>query len=189
MAKPEQLLTHPHEELVRQTLRALGDDPTRDGLVDTPARVVRSWAELYSGYRKNPADLFTTFEKGTYDQMVVLREIEFYSTCEHHMLPFVGRATIGYIPGARIVGISKLARLLDVFARRLQVQERITDQVTAALDEHLGPRGSGCIIIAQHMCMTCRGVGKQHSNMVTTSLRGCFRDDPTKGEFLRAGGL
>jgi GTP cyclohydrolase I len=141
---------------------------------------------MFAGYKQDPAALLKVFEDGACDQMVVLRDIEFYSTCEHHMLPFFGRAHIGYLPQGKVVGISKLARLLEVFARRLQIQERIGQQVTAALQEHLKPLGCGCVLEAQHLCMTSRGVQKQDSVMVTSSMLGQFRSDPAvREEFMK----
>ena len=167
------------EELVRQMLLVIGENPDRDGLLDTPDRVVRMWGELFSGYKKDPAEVFKTFESDGYDQMVVLRDIEFYSMCEHHMLPFFGRLHIAYIPSpdGKVIGVSKLARLAEIFTRRLQIQERIGKQIVEALDEHLKPLGSACIIEATHLCMVARGVQKQNSVMVTSAVTGVFRDD------------
>jgi GTP cyclohydrolase I len=150
-----------------------------EGLHETPARVVRSWREIYGGYRMDPAKILKTFDEKAPDEMVVLDQIEFYSTCEHHMQPFFGRAAVAYIPDGRVVGISKLARLVDVYARRLQIQERLTAQVTEALDNYLKPKGSACVIRAKHFCMLCRGVRKQNSIMTTSSLTGVFRDNPS----------
>ncbi len=174
------------EELVRGTIMAIGDDVAREGLVDTPRRVVKSWKELYGGYKTNPeAVLGTTFEKGTYDQMVICKQIELFSTCEHHMLPFFGRAHIGYIPGERVVGLSKLARLVEVFSRRLQIQEKLTEQIASTLDKVLKPRGVMVVIEAKHFCMCARGVGKQNSSMMTSSVRGVFMDDSkARSEFM-----
>ena len=165
-------------------LEFIGEDPDREGLRETPKRVIDSYAELFSGYHIDPASVLKTFEDGACDEMVVLKGINFSSMCEHHMLPFLGVAHIGYVPDKRIVGISKLARLLEVFSRRLQVQERLTVQVTKALDEHLKPLGSACVIEATHLCMVCRGVQKT-ATMVTSSLTGVFRDEPSaRAEFL-----
>lgn len=169
---------------VRQIIEVIGDNPTRSGLKETPDRVIKSWEELYRGYKQDPAEVFKVFDEN-HDEMVVLKDVEFYSMCEHHMLPFFGRAHIGYLPLGKVIGVSKLARLLDVFARRLQIQERLGSQVVDALMEHLKPKGAGIILEAQHFCMTCRGVNKQNSVMTTSSLRGAFRDDPaTRAEFL-----
>jgi GTP cyclohydrolase IA len=167
-------MTSHQEELIFNQLKAIGEDPTREGLLDTPARVVRSWNEIYSGYEHDPQDFLTVFDAGTYDQIVLLKDVEIYSMCEHHMLPFFGKAHIAYIPGEHVIGISKLARLVDMYARRLQIQERIGEQVTTALMEYLKPKGAACIIEAEHMCMRMRGVGKQNSTMVTSSLKGAF---------------
>lgn len=161
------------QNIVRQ-LQYIGEDPNREGLKETPNRIVRSWGELYSGYGQDPKELLTTFDSDGYDQIVLLKDIELYSMCEHHMLPFFGKAHIAYIPDKRIIGISKLARLLDIFARRLQIQERIGEQVTSTLMEILQPKGVACIIEASHLCMRMRGVSKQNSTMVTSSLKGVF---------------
>jgi len=155
-------------------LVAIGEDPNREGLLDTPKRVVKSWSELYRGYSQKPEDVLTVFDSGGYDQIVLLKDIELYSMCEHHMLPFFGKAHVAYIPDGKVIGISKLARLVDIFARRLQIQERIGDQVTDSLMEYLKPKGAACIIEATHMCMRMRGVGKQNSVMSTSSMRGVF---------------
>lgn len=172
------------EENVRRIIEYIGDDPNRPGVLETPSRVVRSYAELFSGYKVDPASIFKTFDEPC-DEMVIVRDIEFYSTCEHHMLPFFGKAHIGYIPNGKVAGVSKLARLLDVYARRLQIQERIGQQITNDLDKYLQARGSACVLEAKHSCMTCRGVNKQHSTMVTSSLTGVFREKPeVRAEFL-----
>lgn len=173
-------LTEPtKEELVRQILQAIDPNPQREGLQDTPARVVRSWLEMFGGHQMEASLKLTTFDAEGSDEIVLLKNIEFYSTCEHHMLPFSGIAHVAYIPTTTIVGISKLARVVDVFGRRLQNQERITMQVTRLLEEKLEPRGVACILEAKHHCMQCRGVGKQNSKMVTSSMRGVFKDDAT----------
>lgn len=166
----------PHDN-IRRILQYIGEDPERPGLKETPDRVVRSYAELYAGYKQNPADVFKTFENGC-DEIVLLKNIQFTSTCEHHLLPFIGTASIAYVPqDGKVIGLSKLARLLEIFARRLQIQEKLTTDVTTALNEHLKPLGSACIIKASHLCVACRGVQKQHSEMVTSSLTGVFRED------------
>jgi len=159
---------------IRFQLKCMGEDPDREGLLKTPDRVIRSWDELFSGYFEKPEDLMTTFNSDGCDQVVILKNIEMYSMCEHHMLPFFGYAHVAYIPNKKVIGISKLARLLDVFARRLQIQERIGEQVTAALMKYLQPKGAACIIEATHMCMRMRGVNKQESVMSTSSLKGVF---------------
>lgn len=158
-------------------LEYIGEDPDREGLQDTPIRIVNSWKELFKGYKQDPNDILTTFDKGTYDQIVILKDIELYSMCEHHMIPFFGKAHVAYMPHDKVVGISKLARLVDIFARRLQIQERLGEQVTIALMEILNPLGAACIIEATHMCMRMRGVSKQNSVMVTSSMKGVFLQD------------
>ena len=172
------------EDNVLRLIQFIGDDPKRDGLLDTPARVVKSFAEIYGGYHMRMEDILTVFDQAC-DEMVILRDIEFYSTCEHHMLPFYGKAHIAYIPDGKVIGISKLARVLEMYSRRLQNQERICSQVTEALMEHLKPLGAACVLEGQHFCMQCRGVGKQNSVMITSSLLGKFREDPTvRTEFM-----
>jgi GTP cyclohydrolase I len=172
-------------ETVYDQLMAVGDDPTREGILETPKRVVKMWDEIYKGYKQNPEDIFKTFDKGTYDQMVVLRGSELYSMCEHHMLPFFGKVHVAYIPNEKVIGISKLARLVDIFSKRLQIQERIGEQVTTAIMKYLKPKGAACVIEATHLCMKMRGVEKQNSIMVTSSLKGEFLDNPSaKQEFL-----
>lgn len=175
-------------KLIRDLLIAIGEDPTREGLLDTPKRVVKSWIELFGGYDKDiKAILGTTFvqEGYKYDEMVLLRNVELYSTCEHHLLPFYGTAHVAYIPRERVVGLSKLARLVDAFSKRLQIQEKLTNQIANALVEHLDPIGVAVIIDAKHHCMCARGVGKQNSSMVTSALRGVFKTKPeARQEFL-----
>ncbi len=170
---------------VRQLIDFIGDDSRREGLRDTPRRVIKSYAELFAGYKTDPkVVLGTTFEKGTYDQIVTLKDIEMYSTCEHHMIPFVGSVTIGYIPGDRVVGLSKLARLVEVFSRRLQIQEQLTEQIAQTLEEVLKPVGCMVIVRAKHFCMCARGVNKQRSEMVTSAIRGRFKEIEVRSEFL-----
>ena len=170
------------EAAVRTLIAWAGDDPDREGLVDTPRRVVATYEEFYAGYRQNPADaLDRTFEDvGSYDDMVVVRDIPFHSHCEHHMVPFVGKAHVAYFPAERVVGLSKLARVIDIFAHRLQTQERLTAQVVAAIDEALKPRGIAVMIEAEHQCMTLRGVHKHGASTVTSQFTGIFRDDPAE---------
>lgn len=164
----------------------IGEDVDREGLKDTPSRVVKSWRQIYSGYGQNPVEILgTTFDASGYDEMVMLRDIEMYSMCEHHMLPFHGKAHIAYIPSDRVVGLSKLARLVDCFARRLQIQERLTKQIADSITEVLKPKGVMVVIEAQHMCMTMRGVGKQNSVMTTSAIQGAFTEDKVKQEFLQ----
>lgn len=173
------------QDNIRRILQYIGEDPTREGLRETPDRVVRSYAELFSGYKSKPEEVFKFFESPC-DEMVVLRDVEFYSTCEHHMLPFIGKAHIGYIPDGRVIGLSKLARLLEIYSRRFQIQENLTVQITNALNEGLKPKGSACVIEAKHLCMACRGVNKQNSTMITSSMTGVFRDKPeARAEFLQ----
>lgn len=174
---------HIKNNLVEQ-LKYIGEDPTREGLLDTPRRVVKSWNEIFAGYQKSPADILTVFDAAGYDQIVLLKDIEFYSMCEHHMLPFYGKAHVAYIPNKKVIGISKLARLVEIYAKRLQIQERMGDQITGALMEYLQPQGAACIIEASHMCMRMRGVAKQNSSMITSSMRGVFRDNPSTKEEL-----
>ncbi len=173
------------DTIVRQ-LEYIGEDPNREGLKETPNRIIRAWRnEIFSGYREDPQELFTTFDTDGYDQIILLKNIEIFSMCEHHMLPFFGIAHVAYIPNERIVGISKLARLVDIYARRLQIQERIGEQVTNDLMTYLRPKGAACVIEAVHMCMRMRGVSKQRSSMVTSSLKGAFFDKPeVRQEFL-----
>ncbi len=171
--------------LITLLLEQVGDDPNREGLLDTPKRIVKSWDTLYCGYKQNPETLFRTFQAGTYDQVVVLKDIELYSMCEHHMLPFFGKAHVAYLPDRKVIGISKLARLVDMFSRRLQIQERIGEEVTQALMQYLQPKGAACIIEATHMCMRMRGVTKQNSVMLTSSMKGCFLENgEIRQEFL-----
>lgn len=170
------------EDNILRQLQYIGEDVTRDGLLDTPKRVVKSWKELFSGYGKDPKDVFKKFDPDGYDEIVLLKNFEIYSMCEHHMLPFFGKAHVAYIPEAKegkIIGISKLARLTDIFARRLQIQERIGKQVVEELNKNLNPKGAACIIEASHMCMRMRGVNKQNSIMITSTVTGAFREDPS----------
>ena len=177
------------EEAVRTLIRWAGESPGREGLVDTPARVIRAYEEWFEGYEQDPAEMLQrTFEEvGGYDDMVILRDIPFESCCEHHMAAIRGIVHIGYLPRGRVVGISKLARVVDAFAHRLQVQERLTAQIADTVEEVLAPRGVGVVIKATHACMTTRGVRKHGVSMVTSRMLGAFRDDPaTRHEFLTA---
>lgn len=171
------------EEAVRTLIAWAGDDPSRDGLVDTPRRVIEAYAEFYGGYGQDPGvELDRTFEDvGAYDDIVLVRDIPFYSHCEHHMVPFIGKAHVAYYPTEnRVVGLSKLARVVEIFARRLQTQERLTGDVVAAIDEALKPRGIAVMIEAEHQCMTLRGVRAHGAATVTTQFTGAFRDDPAE---------
>ena len=179
---------HEAEAAVRTLIRWAGDDPDREGLLDTPGRVTRSYKELFAGYEIEPRQyLERTFEEvGGYDQMVVLKDIRFVSFCEHHMLPVVGKAHVAYLPTDRVVGISKLARVVRGFARRLQIQEKMTAEIATAIEEVLRPQGVGVVIEAEHSCMTLRGVNAPGASLSTSHLIGVVRDDPrTREEFLR----
>ena len=175
------------EQAVRTLLRWAGEDPRREGLLETPKRVVEAYRDWFSGYEVDPREyLSRTFEEtGGYDEMVVLRDIEFESHCEHHMAPIIGKAHVGYLPTTKVVGISKLARVVDVFARRFQVQEKMTAEIARCINEVLKPRGVGVVIEATHECMTTRGVHKRGVSMITSKMLGTFRTDArTRSEFL-----
>jgi len=175
------------EELIRQWLKYLGEDPARQGLQRTPERVAEAWKFLTKGYTQ---DIHDVINGAVFDveanHMIIVKDIEVYSLCEHHMLPFFGRCHIGYIPNGKVLGVSKLARITDIFARRLQIQERLTNQIAETIMETLSPEGVGVVIEAQHLCMMMRGVEKQNSNMVTSAMFGSFRDSiSTRNEFLQ----
>lgn len=175
------------EAAVRTLIRWAGDDPRREGLEDTPARVVRSYEEFYDGYKHDPEEILrTTFEETEgYDEMVVLKAIDFHSHCEHHMVPIIGKAYVAYLPDKRVVGISKLARVVETYAKRLQIQEKMTAQIANAINDVLKPRGVAVIVEAEHQCMTTRGIHKPGVSMVTSTMLGAFRDDAsTRREFL-----
>ena len=175
------------EEAVRTLLRWAGDDPSREGLVGTPDRVLRAYGEFFAGYEENPVSVLErTFEEtADYDEMIVVRDIRLESHCEHHIVPIIGRAHVGYLPAGRVVGISKLARVVDIFAKRLQIQERLTTEIGDAIDHVLRPRGVAVVIEATHMCMSTRGIHKTESSTVTSRMLGGFRTDPTtRREFL-----
>jgi len=175
------------EDAVRTLLQWIGDDPDREGLVGTPARVVRAFEDWYGGYRDDPVEfLRRTFkEVDGYDEMIVLRDISFESHCEHHMAPIIGKVHVGYLPDRKVVGISKLARVVETFARRLQVQESLTSQIAHCIQDVLKPRGVGVVVEGVHQCMTTRGIHKQGVSMITSQLLGHFRSDPrTRAEFL-----
>ena len=174
---------------VRGLLEAIGEDPNREGLQDTPYRVVKSYMELYKGYEETPEDILSTcFEEGlenSTEGMVLCDHITFYSTCEHHMIPFSGVCHIGYIPNKKVVGLSKLIRLTHAFGRRFQIQEKMCSQIVEALMKHLQPSGCGVVIIAKHLCTSARGVQNHTNHMTTSEMRGTFRDEPaTRAEFL-----
>src|SRR5690349_2611787 len=185
-AAPEPAATRPSREDAEAAVRTLiafaGDDPRREGLLDTPRRVVSAYDELYGGYRASPVEVLdrTFSEIGTYDDLVLVRDIPFHSHCEHHMMPFVGRAHVAYLPVERVVGLSKIARLIDVYARRLQTQEHLNSQVITAIDEVLKPRGVAVMLEAEHTCMSLRGVEKPGAKTITTQFTGLFRDDPAE---------
>lgn len=180
------------EQLILGLLHMLDADPKREGLADTPARVVKAWKHWCAGYYMDPADILKVFEDGaaSYDEMVLVKDIPIYSKCEHHLADIFGTASIAYIPNGKIVGLSKLSRLADCFARRLQVQERMTVQIADALVEHLQPKGVGVLIRARHMCMESRGICQQGHHTITTALRGKLKDEPAaRAEFMSACGL
>ncbi|WCE05922.1 GTP cyclohydrolase I FolE [Pseudoxanthomonas sp. JBR18] len=176
------------EDAVRTLLRWAGEDPAREGLLDTPKRVAKAYGDWFSGYREDPHDyLARTFEEvAGYDELIVLRDIEYESHCEHHMAPIIGKVHVGYLPDGKVVGISKLARVVDAFARRFQVQEKMTAQIAQCIQDVLAPRGVGVVVEGAHECMTTRGVHKRGVSMVTSKMLGAFRDDArTRAEFLR----
>ena len=177
--------SHETQEHIRQVLKALGEDPDREGLEKTPERVEKALRFLTQGYQQNPDEilkkaLFTV----SYDEMVIIKDIDVYSLCEHHLLPFFGKAHVAYLPKGKVLGLSKVPRLVDVFARRLQVQERLTVQIAEAIESAIHPRGVGVVIEAMHFCMIMRGVEKQNSVAVTSCMRGDFQKQPTREEFL-----
>ena len=183
--KPDRAET---EAAFRTILRWTGDDPSREGLIETPARAARAFEEFFSGYAQNPAEILKkTFEEVEgYDEMIVLRGVRFNSHCEHHIAPISGKAWIAYVPSGRVVGISKLARVVEVYAKRLQTQEKLTAQIANTIDEVLKPRGVGVVIKASHHCMITRGVQKPDTDLVTSRMLGCFRSDPQlRQEFVR----
>ncbi len=177
---------HPFQEYVRRLLHHVGENPDREGLVKTPERVAAALKRLTCGYGRSVADVVdgAVFDE-PHDSMILVRDVELYSLCEHHLLPFFGKAHVAYLPNGRIIGLSKIPRIVDLFARRLQVQERLTDQVADALMDVLAPLGVGVVVEAYHLCMMMRGVEKQHSKTVTSALRGSFLDGKTRDEFLR----
>jgi GTP cyclohydrolase I len=174
------------EKLVKQLIEYIGEDPAREGLLDTPRRVIAAYDKIFGGYKQKPKDVLTVFGDELYDEMIVVKDIELYSFCEHHMLPFFGKAHVGYIPDGKIIGLSKIPRLVEMYARRLQNQERLTNQIARGLYDTLKPKGVGVIIEAKHFCMMARGVEKQSSEVTTSALLGLFkRELNTRNEFLR----
>lgn len=172
--------------LIHSLLHEIGENPQREGLKDTPQRVAKSYEKIFGGYEKNPSNFVTEFDGENYDEMIICKKIDFYSTCEHHMQPFFGTISIGYIPNQKIIGISKIPRIVETFSRRLQNQERMTMQIADTLNELLKPKGVGVVVEAKHFCMMARGVEKQNTVMVTSSCRGLFKkDSKTRDEFLR----
>jgi GTP cyclohydrolase I len=173
------------EEIIREVLRRLGEDPSRDGLTATPERVEKSMAFLTKGYDENAAEILrgALFDED-YDEMVIVKDIEIFSLCEHHMLPFFGKVHVAYVPNGKVIGLSKIPRLVEVFARRLQIQERLTRQIADAIQDAIAPQGVGVVIEARHLCMMMRGIEKQHSSTVTSAMLGCFRKKETRLEFL-----
>ncbi len=173
------------QDLYREILSRLGEDPGRDGLLATPARVEKSMAFLTKGYEEDPARiLHEAMFDVEYDEMVIVKDIEMFSLCEHHVLPFFGKVHVAYIPKGKVIGLSKIPRLVEVFARRLQVQERLTRQIADAIQDAIEPQGVGVVIEARHLCMMMRGIEKQHSSTVTSAMVGCFRQKETRTEFL-----
>jgi GTP cyclohydrolase I len=174
------------EQLVRELIKNIGEDPQREGLVDTPRRFAAMCDRIFGGYKQKPEDVLTVFGDESYDEMIVVRDIEWYSMCEHHMMPFFGKAHVGYIPDGKIIGLSKIPRLVEMYARRLQNQERLTNQIARGLFGVLKPKGVGVILEAQHFCMMARGVEKQGSWVTTSALLGLFKKElNTRNEFLR----
>jgi GTP cyclohydrolase I len=186
ITEPTTLTSATFEELVRETLVRLGEDPEREGLVRTPERVHKALEFLTRGYNEDPeAMLKNALFTVTYDEMVIVKDIEVFSLCEHHMLPFFGKVHVAYIPNGKVIGLSKIPRLIEIFSRRLQIQERLTTQIAETIQKVIQPQGVGVVIEARHLCMMMRGVEKQHSAAVTSSMLGCFREEQeTRTEFL-----
>ena len=174
------------ENSVKEILEHIGEDPNREGLIDTPARVRKAWEFMCGGYKEDPHEIINkALFTSSNDEMVVVKDIEFYSMCEHHMLPIIGKAHVAYIPNGKVVGLSKIPRVVDLFARRLQIQEQLTEQICDALNEAVNPKGVAVVIDARHMCMEMRGVQKINSSTVTSALRGLFKKEKkTKDEFM-----
>jgi GTP cyclohydrolase IA len=173
-------------KLIKELLIQIGEDPLREGLINTPKRVANTFEKIFGGYNENIKNLLTVFDGEDYDEMIICKNIDFYSNCEHHMQPFFGKISIGYIPNKKIIGISKLPRLVEVFSRRLQNQERLTMQIANTLEKLLKPKGIGIVITAEHLCMKARGVEKQNTLMTTSSFKGIFKsNEKTRSEFLK----
>ncbi len=170
---------------IRQILSYIGEEPSREGLKETPRRIVQSWKKLFCGYSQNPQSVLKTFTEGSCDEMVILKDIEFYSMCEHHFMPFFGTISIGYLPNKKVIGISKLARLVEIYARRLQIQEKLVAQIADSLMENLHPLGVMVVCKARHMCICSRGVEKHNAEMITSALRGVFNKHEVRQEFLQ----
>lgn len=174
------------EQLAKELLKEIGENPEREGLKETPRRIAKSFEKIFGGYGKDPANILTEFDGEDYDEMIICKNIDFYSNCEHHMQPFFGTVSIGYIPDKKIVGISKLPRIVEIFSRRLQNQERLTMQIAKTLEELLSPKGVGVVMTGKHLCMMARGVEKQNALMTTSSFKGLFKkDSKTRSEFLK----
>ena len=173
------------EENLKRTLEYIGEDTTREGLIETPKRMRRAYDEIFAGYKTDPKDLIKTFSQGTCREMVILKNCEFFSTCEHHFFPFFGHISVGYIPNDKVIGVSKLARLVDCYAKRMQIQERMTSQIADFLEQELGAKGVYVVCEGVHFCMTSRGIRKQDASMVTSAIRGVFQEDAqARNEFL-----
>ena len=173
-------------ECIKKIIEYIGDDPNREGLLETPERTIKSYEEIFRGYKLDPKEILQKRFKTQSQEIVVLSNIDLYSTCEHHMLPFHGKCHIAYLPDGSVIGVSKMARLMDVYARRLQIQEELTIQIASALEREIAPRGVAVLIEAQHLCMSCRGVNQQETSLLTSAMLGVFKSDPTlKAEFLR----
>src|SRR6516162_4582834 len=190
--EPQSLAGTSLQDLMREMLVRLGEDPERDGLRDTPERMERSMRHLTKGYQEDPEEiLLGAMFDVAYDEMVIVKHIEMFSLCEHHLLPLFGKVHVAYIPNGKVIGLSKIPRLVEVFARRLQVQERLTMQIADAIEDAIAPQGVGVVIEARHLCMMMRGIEKQNSSTVTSAMVGCFREKETRAEFLslvRPGG-
>jgi GTP cyclohydrolase I len=184
--EPTTVTSATFEELVREMIVRLGEDPEREGLVRTPGRVHRAYQHLVKGYKEDPeAMLKKALFTVNYDEMVIVKDVEMFSLCEHHMLPFFGKVHVAYIPNGKVIGLSKIPRLIEIFSRRLQIQERLTTQIAETIQNAIQPQGVGVVIEARHLCMMMRGVEKQHSAAVTSSMLGCFRNEQeTRSEFL-----